>query len=504
MTDMFTEKDIQQIKDLNIDMLTVEEQISRFRNGFPKMQIIKPATVGDGIFLPPESESKRLLASFKENTSGKSLVKFVPASGAASRMFKALFAFLSEGGDPGNDSPAYQFVQDIKKFAFYSDLEEVCRKNGKELDKLISSQEYREIISYVLLEEGLNYGELPKGLLKFHDYPDGGRTSVEEHLVEGAEYCRQDDGKVHLHLTVSPEHMELFKQLINQVKPKYEQLFDVIYQVDYSIQKKSTDTIAVEMDNSPFRLEDGSLLFRPAGHGALLENLSDIDADMIFIKNIDNVVPDRLKKHTFYYKKVLASIFAENQQRIFSYLDKLENGASADMLDEISKYLEEVLCTLPPADLGGKDRVSYLKTKLNRPFRVCGMVKSEGDTGGGPFWAVNKDGSVSLQIVETAQIDLDDPEQKKIFERSTHFNPNDIVCGLKNFKGEKFEISRFVDKDAGFIAKKSKDGRDLKAQELPGLWNGSMSDWNTLFVEVPFITFNPVKMVNDLLLPEHQ
>jgi len=348
---------------------------------------------------------------------------------------------------------------------------------------------------------------LPKGLLKFHKYTEGARTAVEEHLVEGALYAKRSDGSVHIHLTVSPEHLHLFEQTINKVKAVYEQKYNVTYNISYSVQKKSTDTIAVDPDNKPFRLDNGTILFRPGGHGALIENLNDIQAGIIFIKNIDNVAPDRVKDVTIRYKKLLASVFIDFQEKIFGYLRDIDAGKNDEnFIEELIHFIENELNTVnPQLDKSNVEKtLEYAKNKLNRPLRMCGMVSSEGDTGGGPFWAYNPDGTMSLQIVETAQINLEDPAQKDIFEKATHFNPNDLVCGVKDYKGNKFDLTKYVDQTAGFIAKKSKDGRDLKAQELPGLWNGSMSDWNTVFIEVPIQTFSPVKKVNDLLFDEHQ
>ena len=350
----------------------------------------------------------------------------------------------------------------------------------------------------------MNYGGLPKGLLKFHQYPEGPRTPVEEHMVEGAQYAQDKNGNVKIHFTVSPDHMEKFTAHVSEIQTRYESLFGVKIEVSYSIQKPSTDTIAVDMANEPFRESDGSLLFRPAGHGALLENLNDIDADVIFLKNIDNVVPDKIKTETIRYKKVIAGILLDYQQRIKLALETLDKGEG---IEEALSLLQNHLGYRPGQSFGNltdAQKCDFLAQKLDRPLRICGMVKSEGDTGGGPFWVSGEDGSVSLQVVETAQIDLTNEKQKEIFNQSTHFNPVDVVCGVKDKTGRKYNLLDHRDMNTGFITEKSKDGKDLKAQELPGLWNGSMADWNTVFVEVPAITFNPVKSVNDLLKPEHQ
>jgi len=356
------------------------------------------------------------------------------------------------------------------------------------------------------LDKGLNYGSLPKGMLKFHNYGDSSRTAMEEHLAEGALYARNAAGNVNVHFTVSKEHLPYFKQLVSDKKSDYEKLFNVKYSVTFSEQKPSTDTIAANMQNEPFR-DNGKLVFRPGGHGALIENLNDIDADVIFIKNIDNVVPDKIKDSTVLFKKVIGGVLVSLQQQIDAYTELLESGKyTMDNVREIIAFVQQKLFVRNPETkiLEDSDLVVYLLKKLRRPIRVCGMVKNVGEPGGGPFLAYNQDGSYSLQILESSQINLKDPESKAMFDASTHFNPVDLVCAVKNKKGEKYNLPEFVDKNTGFISLKSKNGKELKALELPGLWNGAMSDWNTVFVEVPISTFNPVKTVNDLLREQHQ
>jgi hypothetical protein len=354
----------------------------------------------------------------------------------------------------------------------------------------------------------LNLGNMPKGMIKFHHYGNFSRTAAGEHLVEGAHYCANRTKNVNVHLTVSPEHLSGFKDLIAYVQPYYESMFGVIYNVEFSVQKPSTDTIAVGMNNQPFREKDGSLVFRPGGHGALIENLNDMDCDVVFIKNIDNVVPDRLKSETYRYKKILGGLLLQIQGKAFSLLKALEVRPPAEeVINDAVQFCEQQISISFPEDfyywLASK-KVAFLQEILNRPVRICGMVKNEGEPGGGPFWVKDKQGNISLQIVESSQINMNDAGQKKIFSTSTHFNPVDIVCSLKNYKGEKFDLHHFIDPDTGFIAVKSKDGKQLKALELPGLWNGAMAKWITVFVEVPIITFNPVKTVNDLLREQHQ
>ena len=485
----------------------VAEQLKTFKTGFPFLKIKDAATIGNGVLNPSENEVEASLKVWDNYcAAGNAILKFVPASGAASRMFKDLFSFLSAEYDVPTTDFEKNFFANIDKFAFYGDLDESCVKNNSlNIKELIAKGNYKAVVFNLLDFTGMNYGSLPKGLLKFHTYADDARTSAEEHFVEGALYAATD-GVVKLHFTVSPNHKALFEELVAERKAYYEQLFNVKYDITFSEQKQCTDTIAVDAENAPFR-ENGSLVFRPGGHGALIENLNDIDADVIFIKNIDNVVPDRLKPDTVKYKKLLAGILVGKQKRAYEYLNMLDAGnCTAEQLDEMKAFLQNDLqCQNADFDAMDKDAlVAYLYKKLNRPMRVCGMVKNVGEPGGGPFLAYNQDGTVSLQILESSQIDMNNAAAKSMFENGTHFNPVDLVCAVKNYKGQKFNLPDFVDKNTGFISHKSKNGRDLKAMELPGLWNGAMSDWNTIFVEVPLITFNPVKTVNDLLREVHQ
>lgn len=492
---MFIEKDLDKIKLRGASLETIQQQIENFKKGFPYLNVIKAATIGDGIIALSDSQAGKYAKYFDAKAPKLKLLKFVPASGAATRMFKSLFSAKDEGK---LDKSVNEFLERLKDFAFYDKL---VKAIGTE------SADYQTVLEYLLTEKGLEYGTLPKGLLHFHKYGKNARTPVEEHLVEGAKYANSN-GKVKLHFTVSPEHRKKFKALIDAVLPKYEAKYEVKYSISFSEQKPSTDTIAVNIDNTPFRTATDDLLFRPAGHGALLENLNEQEADIIFIKNVDNVVPDRLKKKTILYKKALAGLLLDYQEKIFSYLTKLYNEeVDEKLLKEILNFLETKLCTLPPdgfASYSVDAQMDYCKRKLNRPIRLCGMVKNVGEPGGGPFWAKDPDSSVSLQVVESAQIDLQNAQQKEIFDKATHFNPVDLICSVKDYKGNKFNLLNYRDPMTGFITQKSQSGKDLKAQELPGLWNGAMSDWNTLFVEVPLITFNPVKTVNDLLRNEHQ
>ena len=485
----------------------VAEQLRKFKTGFPFLKIESAATIDKGILAPGEEEIAGYLESWDNYCAGgKSILKFVPASGAASRMFKDLFSFLSADYDVPTTDFEKNFFAHIEKFAFYNDLNDTCVKNKtKTIAELIAAGQYKDVVFNLLDFTGMNYGSLPKGLLKFHTSESGVRTSAEEHFVEGALYAATN-GVVRLHFTVSSNHKELFEALVAERKEHYENLFGVKYDITFSEQKQSTDTIAADADNAPFR-ENGALVFRPGGHGALIENLNDIDADVIFIKNIDNVVPDRLKSDTVTYKKLLAGILVKAQEKVFEYLNIIDSGKyTHDQIEEMIRFLQQDLqCRNNEIKhMEDCDLVLYLRKKLNRPMRVCGMVKNVGEPGGGPFLAYNEDGTVSLQILESSQIDMNNESAKSMFENGTHFNPVDLVCAVKNYKGEKFDLPLYVDKNTGFISHKSKNGRELKAMELPGLWNGAMSDWNTIFVEVPLITFNPVKTVNDLLRDVHQ
>mgnify|MGYP001627196804 CR=1 FL=1 len=496
----------QQVNDQGMSLELVQQQLTHFAEGFPFLPIVKEATIGDGIIALSDEEISHFKHTYPEKAAQIAVVKFVPASGAASRMFKDLFAFLEGDGDISQNSFVNKFITNLKKFAFYADLDAKMQQSGSGIEDALQKGEYKRIVATLLNEDGLGYGQLPKGLLKFHHYEDHDRTPTYEHFVEGVMYALGKDNTVRLHFTVSPEHEAKFKEEVAAIQPKLEQEYGVKFEVSYSQQKKSTDTIAVNMDNTPFEEEDGSLLFRPAGHGALLENLNEIDADLIFIKNIDNEVPDRIKEPTKDYKRAIGGLLLQIQDQVFAALKALEADKEAGV-KTAEKVLSEVLGGKLPdhyQDFSNSQKGNYLIEKLNRPLRVCGMVKNTGEPGGGPFWVQEDDGSLSLQIAETAQIDLNDSKQKAILNASTHFNPVDLVCATKDYQGKKFDLLKFRDMRTGFITEKSKSGRNLKALELPGLWNGSMAGWNTIFVEVPLITFNPVKTVNDLLRDEHQ
>ncbi|MCF0176153.1 MAG: DUF4301 family protein [Bacteroidales bacterium] len=524
---MFSKEDKDQIEARGSSVQTAAEQVERFRKGFPWMKIVAPATPGRGIYVPSEEDAEAAAKTYETaDIAGK--CKFVPASGAASRMFKDLFSGLDKlnaGEAVADDAPASRFADSIAKFAFY---DKALFGEAEE------THDRKAILSRTLTDEGLAYGSKPKGVLKFHRYPDGEiRTAFAEHLVEAQDYMRNSDGTANLVVTVSPEHLELFKAALAEVQAEYEQKYGVKYNVSFTFQDKATDTMAVDTQNAPFRKEDGSLLFRPAGHGALIYNLNSIEDEIVSIKNIDNVATEAYLPVTAKYKKVLLGKCVELRDRIYGYLCELDHMCTPvagyneftsalvpgykttyedlsttpeaiALCDDIEAFLKNELCITIPEPSDCADRVKKLREKLDRPIRVCGMVRNQGEPGGGPFIIEEKDGSTSLQILEGVQINQADPEAVKALSEATHFNPVDLVCCLRNYKGEKFNLLEYVDEDAGFISSKSYQGRELKALELPGLWNGSMSRWNTLFVEVPLETFNPVKVVLDLLRPAHQ
>lgn len=508
---MLSSEDKKQISNHGLTEEKVRYQIEKFISGFPPSDLVKPALAGDGILKLSDDEVQVAIQAYQSNLGALSIVKFVPASGAASRMFKNLFSFMEDydGSEEAYEAlkadqskgSMFSFFKGITNFAFYEKLKDAFTETS--LEETLLKKQYVAVLEKLLAEDGLNYGSLPKGLLQFHKHNNTSRTPVEEHMVEGAQYAKNNENKVHIHFTVSPEYQSKFEEHIAEIKPIYEKQYNIEVIISYSQQKPSTDTIAVDTNNEPFRNPDGTLLFRPAGHGALLDNLNDIEADVIFLKNIDNVVPDKLKSETITYKKVLAGLLLDYQKKIKREATEIEKGGSLvlgfQLLHELGLIPEPEL-----KELSEEEKRDYLLEKLRRPLRICGMVRNDGDTGGGPFWVRAKDGAISLQVVETAQIDLKDESQKEIFSQSTHFNPVDVVCSTIDYKGNKLDLMKFRDMDTSFISQKSKDGKDLRAMELPGLWNGSMSDWNTVFVEVPLITFNPVKSVTDLLEPEHQ
>ena len=501
---MLKENDIKQIEERGASPKLVEGQIESFKKGFPWMKIVGPATPERGIAVLSPAEVEDAAAYYEKATiAGK--CKFVPASGAASRMFKDMFsglAALEEGKDLAPDAPGSKFAARIKDFAFYDPA-----LFGEPED---SAAYRKDVLAKLLTDKGLAYGAKPKGVLKFHRYPAEVRTALAEHFVEAQEYMRNADGSCNLIVTISPEHRPLFEAAVAEIKEAYEARYGVRYNITFTYQDKATDTVAVDPENKPFRKEDGSLLFRPAGHGALIYNLNKVDEEVVSIKNIDNVSHEKLLSVTTTWKKVLLGEALRLRDKIFAYLrafdalKDLNSPEAYNLCNEVENFLDKALCVQLPLTRSVEERVALLRSKLDRPIRVCGMVRNEGEPGGGPFVIAGKDGATSLQILESVQINPDDAGAQSALARATHFNPVDLVCCLRNYKGEKFDLLKHVDPEAGFISSKSYQGRELKALELPGLWNGAMSDWNTLFVEVPLETFNPVKVVLDLLRPAHQ
>ena len=472
----------------------IETQLKNFRNGFPFLPVIAPATVDNGGIEIIDNQRQNDLIDIAERYEG-TIAKFVPASGAATRMFKDLFEaqeHLASGEEIEAGSQAGIFMKRIREFPFMND---------------------EAILNMILGEKRLGYGSKPKGLIVFHDYKNEARnnrfrTAFEEHLVEGALYAKDRVGDVHLSFTVSPEHKSDFEELFNKVKDSYQKRFNCTYHAEFTLQDPSTDTIAVDLDNNPFLKEDGEPLFRPGGHGALLANLNLVGQDIVVIKNVDNVVREEYVGETVQWKKILIGRLIESRNRVFAYLKQLESvhplseelsSLSVEIGDFLRSEFRIELPMLP--DILVRD---FLMEKLNRPIRVCGMVKNVGEPGGGPFIVRDYDGSTSRQILESSQLDMNDDRSKDMMKQSTHFNPVDVVALTVNYQGEKFDLNRFVNPLAGFISEKSYQGKKIKAQELPGLWNGAMSNWNTIFVEVPMITFNPVKSVIDLLRKEHR
>ena len=502
----------------------VATYIQQFQQGFPPVQLERACTLGDGIARIP-AETDHLVQLHTEAAAASRLIKFVPASGAASRMFQLLLSFsqqpelLSNSALSGRaaegdiDCQTFRrFLGQLDRFAFAQELRTVLHRDGHTLEGLLSQGRYHTLLTYLLTPAGLNYANLPKGLVPFHAYGDHTRTAFEEHLVEALEYVRDASSVARLHFTVPAPHQRAIQTYLDSVCHRYAQRGAQL-DISYSIQKPSTDTIAVDADNIPVRDSNGALVFRPGGHGALLENLADLQGDIIFIKNIDNVLPDRLKPDTYRYKKLLGGSLLHLQQQAFSHIARLkvslpsESDGARIALDTARTFAQDQLSLVLPQDF---ERTAmpyqrdFLIAQLDRPLRVCGVVKNTGEPGGGPFWVRQTDGTTSRQIVESSQVDMTNAEQRARWQAATHFNPVDLVCGVRDYRGRPFPLAHFVDPATGFISEKSKDGRSLRALELPGLWNGAMAHWNTVFVEVPGSTFHPVKTVMDLLRPEHQ
>jgi len=515
----WNDQDLKEIRTRGVSPEKVTSYIEQFQQGFPAIQLDRPCTVGDGITTLLDGQD-RLASLHAAAAAAGRVTKFVPASGAASRMFTLLLSFAespylltkqtlankAEGGDLACQA-FQQFITECQRFAFSTDLQVAMQKDGHNLDSVLSQGKYDVLLTYLLMPSGLDYANQPKGLIKFHAYPDHTRTPFEEHLVEAAEYAQDASFVARIHFTVPVQHRQAIQAYLALVQERYGQK-GCQFDLSYSVQKPSTDTIAVDSRNIPFRENDGRLVFRPGGHGALLENLNDLQGDIIFIKNIDNVLPDRLKADTYRYKKLLCGYLLQLQQEIFSSIERLESSSFAEqVVQEGLSFAQDKLSLIPPTDfdmLSAHHKRAFLIDRLNRPLRVCGVVRNTGEPGGGPFWVQHPDGTTSLQIIESSQVDMAGVSQRRIWESATHFNPVDLVCGVRDYRGRPFDLRRFIDPNTGFISEKSKDGRPLRALELPGLWNGAMAYWNVAFVEVPNSTFQPVKTVMDLLRPEHR
>ncbi|PKP05012.1 MAG: DUF4301 domain-containing protein [Bacteroidetes bacterium HGW-Bacteroidetes-6] len=506
---MFSSDDIKQINLHGLSVESVQSQIEQFRKGFPFVKLIRPATEDDGIETLHPKQLTSFVAEFDSRAADYAMAKFVPASGAATRMFKDLYKtidLLKSGNNSTIPESALVFFENIDQFAFSKTLSNALAKKQMNLKELVEQKNYLPVLETLLYSDGLNYGSKPKAFLEFHCYGFSTRTALAEQVYEGLQHAVGNEKKLNVHFTISPEHESEFDimvaDLLNEIKN------DITIGITCSFQQKSTDTIAVDTDNNPVRNPESKLVFRPGGHGALLQNLNAIEEELVFLKNIDNVVPDSKREDTITYKKVLAGMLMQIVDQVHGFLTMLDDGnVENDDLDAMMQYASEKLWIDLPLWLKDSDemeKMDYLYQVFNRPVRVCGMVKNEGEPGGGPFFVENSDGEVSLQIVESSQVNMGDTSQKDIFAASTHFNPVDLVCYLRDFEGDKFDLNDFSDSETGFIARKSLFGQDVKAMELPGLWNGAMADWITVFVEVPLTTFNPVKEVNDLLRENHR
>jgi hypothetical protein len=513
----FSKNDIQQIKAKGLTLKQVESQLDLFKAGLPFLNLTDAATIGFGILQLEETEKNYYINKFQERRNKITIIKFVPASGAATRMFKFLFKFLEEYNPEKESINAYinknkakdlsVFLIGLEKLPFFEQVIHKVHENVPNFNNLSYDLQRVEFVKTMLEERQLNLANQPKGLLPFHRYKQNISTAFEEHLFEAALYASSNN-VANMHFTISEKHKRDFDAEFKYIEEDVEERTQTKFNITFSYQKESTDTIAVTQKNEPFRENNGQLVFRPSGHGALIKNLNDLEADIIFIKNIDNVVVKKYKDELARYKMMLAGILLEVQETAFHYLSELDNNQISELkLNEITNFVTDklnVFITKEFKKYSLKHQIIYLKDKLNRPIRVCGMVKNEGEPGGGPYWVKDENGEISLQIVESAQVDKTNKKQKQIMKNATHFNPVDLVCGTKNYLGKPFDLTKFIDNKTAFISEKTKSGKNLKALELPGLWNGAMANWNSIFVEVPLVTFNPVKTVNDLLKPAHQ
>ncbi|RTL11062.1 MAG: DUF4301 family protein [Flavobacteriaceae bacterium] len=507
MEKIFTEDDLIYIQSRGNSIEKIQQQLDFFIQGLPNVNLVRSAKVGDGIWQFSKEEVAVFVNYFDKYKKNYSIEKFVPASGAATRMFKFLNEFLNEFDADNDTINSYInkqnakdisiFIFGLKNFPFYRELKEKTIQLYPNYYDLSSDIKYYILIKTLLSKEGLDYANKPKGILPFHVRDEKIITPIEENIFE-AEFFKKDNQKTKIHFTINKEFQFDFEKITDQFSE---------CEISYSYQNQSTDTLAVNNDNTPFRIEDNKLFFRPGGHGALIDNLNALQSDIIYIKNIDNVSQNhRIAIET--NKKLLGGILIWMQYKIFNYLKLLSTGnVTENQINDIKDFAEKKMAFPLQEEFNffqTEYKIEYLIKVLNRPIRVCGMVKNEGEPGGGPFWVQDEKGRQTLQIVESSQIDLNNSSQKNIAKEATHFNPVDIVCGVKNFKGEKFDLTQFVDPRTAFITEKTKHGKSIKALELPGLWNGAMAKWTTIFVEVPLETFNPVKTVNDLLKSSHQ
>ena len=514
---IFSEKDTIQIESHGLTIDKINKQASLIKSGMSYSHLKEAATIENGIFKIETKKESHYISLFESRRNELFMVKFVPASGAATRMFKFLFQFLNTYNIKEETLENYiartanknlqTFINNLEKLPCFEDVIHKIHKVIPNYNDLPHDERCVEFVKTMLDEDRLNYSFYPKGLLPFHKYQSHVCTAFEEHLFEAAFYASANK-KANLHFTISKTHQDRFQEELNHILEDVENQTGISFNISFSYQKPTTDTIALTKDSEIYKEQDGSILFRPSGHGALLENLNDLDYDIIFIKNIDNVVVKNHHETISNYKKILAGVLLEVQDQVFKFLQQLEEtDVDESDIDSIIQFMINKLNIVIPADFATgslESKIFYLLEKLNRPIRVCGMVKNEGEPGGGPFWVEDNKGTVSLQIVESAQIDSTIESQISLLKNATHFNPVDLVCGIKNYKGDSFDLTKYVDYDAAFITTKTQSGSDISALELPGLWNGSMAYWNSIFVEMPLITFNPVKTVNDLLKPEHQ
>lgn len=500
---LFNAQDLRRIRALGLRPSDVKKQMETYRRGSSSLTLVRPCVPGDGIRSLSPAERRRLIRLYNAEASGLRIVKFVPASGAASRMFAGWYA-AADRGTFGNEWLDRSFFRDLDRMPFISLL-----KQNDGTRRMLRKKDVRAVLQSILLPSGLDYGRLPKALVPFHSYRDGEvRTALEEHLREAADLIAGKRDVCRLHFTVSPEHVKEVKSFLRLSIPRLEESCGVRFRVDLSMQSPSTSIVAADGQCRPFRDEDGQLVFRPGGHGALLQNLQRVDADLIFVKNIDNISPEPLQKKILPCKKVLGGLMIETRRQVYFFLRRLEQKRlSLPDLQAVSDFCRDVLSADFPKEfprLAAREKRQWLFRFLNRPLRVCGMVKNEGEPGGGPFWVLEKDQSRTLQIVESAHVDFSHPQQADIWSGASYFNPVDMVCCTKNYRGEKFILDDYVNPDAYLISPKTEKGRELQAQELPGLWNGGMAFWNTVFIELPLMVFNPVKTVYDLLRPQHR